>query len=141
MAIPRLVAVRAAIATAFAALASARPANAHDLEPQRQLVHAWADAFNARKFERLRAILAPNYINHNRNVPSGAEATIAFLKGVAASLPNARLTVEDVITEGYKVASRMTLSSKSDSGVSKGTIIDMWRVEDGKLAEHWDSAS
>ena len=123
-----------------AAAAEPQAAQAHDLEPQRQLVRDWAAAFNARKFEKLRALLAPTYINHNPNVPSGADATIKFLEGVAASLPAAKLTVEDIITEGKKIASRMTLSSKVAGSLNKGTVIDIWRVENGRLAEHWDSA-
>ena len=123
------------------ALAAPQAAGAHELEPQRQLVHDWAGAFNERKFEKLRALLAPKYINHNPNVPSGAEATIKFLQGVAERLPEAHLTVEDIITEGYKIAARMTLSSKVEGNVNRGTIIDIWRVENGRLAEHWDAAS
>ena len=117
-----------------------RSAQAHDLEPQRQLVRDWASAFNARDFKKLRALLSANYINHNPHVPSGADATIKFLQSVAATLPEARLSVDDIITEGQKIASRMTLSSKADGNVNKGTVIDIWRVENGRLAEHWDSA-
>ena len=112
-------------------------AGAHDLESQRKLVRDFAEAFNSRKFERLREILSPTYINHNPHVPSGVDATINFYKNVAAQLPDAKLTVEDIITEGYKVVARFTLSSKQ----GKGTVVDIWRVENGKFAEHWDTAS
>ena len=131
----------AAIAAAAAVPASADAVKSIEIEPARQLVHDWVAAFNARKFDMLRALLAPHYVNHNPNVPSGADATIKFLEGVAASLPEAHLNLEDTIIEGSKIAARMTLSSKTDGTLNKGTVIDIWRVENGRLAEHWDTAS
>lgn len=73
----------------------------------------------------------------------GLKDRVTMLRGALAP----RFTIEDVIAEGDKVAVRWTNSGThvgEFAGIAptnKGftiTGIDIYRVENGKLAEHWD---
>ena len=68
--------------------------------------------------------------------------------GFAAAVPDARYTVEDMIAEGDRVVSRFTMTG-TQTGEMQGIPptgkqckvagIDIFRVVDGKIVEHWDA--
>jgi predicted SnoaL-like aldol condensation-catalyzing enzyme len=73
---------------------------------------------------------------------------VATLKQQAADLqtiwPDMVITTEDVIAEGDRVVNRWTLraTATTESGIAFPIVytgIDIFRVEDGKLAELWQS--
>ena len=74
-------------------------------------------------------------------------AQIENAKRFFAALPDLKLTIEDRIIEGDKIVARCTYSG-TQLGVFLGVpptgkwitfgTIDIWRVEEGKFAEHWD---
>jgi predicted ester cyclase len=95
-------------------------------------------------------LAAPDFTPHSwGEMPPGVESLKAAQRRVMAGLSDARMTIEDVIGEGDKVAVRLT-SHGRHSGEFMGmppsnreyTIseIHIFRIEDGKVAEHWRDA-
>jgi predicted SnoaL-like aldol condensation-catalyzing enzyme len=81
---------------------------------------------------------AEDYIQRNPMVPSGTAPIIAFLsRPVDANAP-ARPANEmhRIIAEGDLVATHSTLYSL---GPKPLVAFDVFRIEDGKIAEHWDN--
>lgn len=81
-------------------------------------------------------ILADDYIQHNPVVPSGKENFIAFLeilktmpKTESDTKPTAYLMAEGELVMGY--------FKLSFAGQQK-LVLDLFRIENGLLAEHWD---
>jgi steroid delta-isomerase-like uncharacterized protein len=82
-------------------------------------------------------------------MPPGKAGLLDGIKRVSAGLTDAHMTIDDVIAEGDRVAVRLT-SSATQSGPFMGlppsgkryTIgeIHIFRVSDGKVAEHWHQA-
>jgi predicted ester cyclase len=108
----------------------------------------YEEVFGSGDLELLDDIALDEYVEHNP-LP-GQGRGLRGLKDRVAALRDAlapRFTIEDVIAEGDKVVVRWT-NSGSHVGEFAGipptnkdfTIggIDIYRVEDGKLAEHWD---
>ena len=77
-------------------------------------------------------LYAPNYIQHNPEIPKGRDALRALVSGLS----------KDVFYEpGLMVAERdlVAIHGRIRGWADRQQIvIDVFRVEDGKLAEHWD---
>jgi predicted ester cyclase len=91
-------------------------------------------------------MIRPDYIQHARNVPPGRAGVKAFFKMVENAFSDVRYSIEDMISEGNKVAWRWTIRGKH-TGVFQGLAptgkaftlpgISILRLEDGKFAELW----
>ncbi|HXQ32702.1 MAG TPA: ester cyclase [Anaerolineales bacterium] len=65
---------------------------------------------------------------------SGAEGFKQLVSANRANLPDAQLTVEDLIAEGNKVVTRYTVCTSS-SAMTTGIWID--RIQDNQVVESW----
>ena len=93
-------------------------------------------------------ICSPEFVNHS--APPGIPADREGIKIVTAmfrrAFPDSYFTVEDMVAEGDKVATRKTFHGThggefmgippSGRGVSMG-LIDIVRISDGRVVEHW----
>lgn len=82
-------------------------------------------------------LLKDDYIQHNPSVPTGSAAILGFLPALKESGLSA--DVHRVITEGDLVVVHSTLNNAQAFGGETLVAFDVFRVEDGKLAEHWDN--
>ncbi|MFY0597380.1 MAG: nuclear transport factor 2 family protein [Cognatishimia sp.] len=87
--------------------------------------------------EAARDLLAPGYIQHNPNVPTGAEAVIGFLPALKDS--GFEATTHRVISEGDLIVTHNTYNNSQLLGADSLVSFDVFRVEDGKVVEHWDN--
>lgn len=76
------------------------------------------------------------YIQHNPLVPDGKEAVIKFFSGYFKLHPTAKNEIKRVIAEGDLVV--LHVFSKSEPMDRGRAIVDIFRVEKGKVVEHWD---
>jgi predicted ester cyclase len=103
------------------------------------------DAARARILER---IVATGYIQHNMLVPQGRQGLIDFIPFIYQAMPDARFVLHDVFATSDRVVTRWTWTGTVTGGPFLGVaprgqklefdVIDVWRVEAGMLAEHWD---
>ena len=90
--------------------------------------------------------MAESYIQHNPNVPTGRAAFVEFFTKVRKPAPiEARIKAPlvAIVAEGdYVVLSfaREYADPKDASKKYSTTWFDMFRLENGKIAEHWDPA-
>ena len=125
-------------------LASADPR----LAANKRLVYDfWREVFEAGHMERVDWYMAENYIQHNPNVPTGKAAFIAyFSKNVAPQPiePRVKAPLVAIVAEGDLVALvfvREVTDPRDTVQKYVTTWFDMFRVETGKIAEHWDPAT
>jgi len=111
------------------------------------LLDRYVAAVNAHDTSTFPEIHTESYIQHSGRSPSGLAAQIENFRGIFGRMPDVQARVEDRIVAGDKVVARMTLSATHTQpllGIAptgrRFTLrtIDIWRVENGKLAEHWD---
>ncbi|MBO9595361.1 MAG: ester cyclase [Niabella sp.] len=79
--------------------------------------------------------IAHDYIQHNPNVADGAEAFKKAAAGWFKNAPKTIIDVQHVAAEGDLVF--LHLKNKNPDGRVTSTI-DIFRLENGKIAEHWD---
>lgn len=100
------------------------------------------------------ALFADGYVNHQTSAaapppPAGMrpkDATVAFFKGRLAGLPDLRVSIEARVASGDRVAASFVYEGTQTApylGVAptgrklRFTSCDIFRVENGKIAEHW----
>jgi predicted SnoaL-like aldol condensation-catalyzing enzyme len=76
------------------------------------------------------------YIQHNPLITDGKEAVIKFFNGYFKVHPQAKNQIKRVIAAGDLVV--LHVHSKDDPTVRGRAIVDIFRVENGKIVEHWD---
>jgi len=86
----------------------------------------------------------PGYIQHNPNVKSGRDALADFLRGsrpVRPVEPKINLPLLNIIAEGDYVLVVNQRPEKDEQGDKYLTTwFDLYRIEKGRIAEHWDPA-
>jgi predicted SnoaL-like aldol condensation-catalyzing enzyme len=86
--------------------------------------------------EAYETYVAEDYKQHNPMAQDGREAAIAFLEPIYERNPQHRMTVHRMIVEDpYIVVHLHGQSSPDDLGAA---AVDILRVEDCKIVEHWD---
>lgn len=109
-----------------------------DAETNKQTVIAYYTlAFNDKQPEEAVArYIGDKYIQHNPQAPDGPEAFIEFVRGFTGQFPEASIEIKRAIAEGDLVVTHGLLKmAPDDRGMA---AVDIFRLEDGKVVEHWD---
>jgi predicted SnoaL-like aldol condensation-catalyzing enzyme len=110
----------------------------NELENNKRIVREWGElAINGRRPEEAIAKhLGSHYRQHNPQAADGPEAFINFVKYFAKTFPEFHLDVKRMIAEGDLVVTHSHLTRHAgDRGMA---VIDIFRLENGKVVEHWD---
>jgi predicted SnoaL-like aldol condensation-catalyzing enzyme len=86
--------------------------------------------------EAARRYIGPPYTQHNPNVANGPEGFNKFIETMLKKNPNLKVTIAKVLADGDLVVLHVHLKTDdSDRGLA---IAEFFRVENGKIVEHWD---
>lgn len=123
---------------AAAALALAPLAQADALsDANKKLVLAFYDAALIKMdADAARQYLGPKYIQHNPMAPDGVEGVMGLIKFLKEKFPQRSASIKRVVAEGDLVV--LHVHSKPTPEDRGTAIIDIFRVENGKIVEHWD---
>nr|WP_272952952.1 nuclear transport factor 2 family protein [Mycolicibacter kumamotonensis] len=95
---------------------------------------------------------APSYIQHNPALPNGPEALKTAMKSLVAQFPDLRFDVKRAFADGDYVIVHSEMTGLNwvldgadtpSAGAAGGetpsyAVVDILRMEDGRIAEHWD---
>ncbi len=90
--------------------------------------------------------MAESYVQHNPNVPTGRAAFIDFFQRFVKPKPieaKVKAPLVSIVADGdYVVLSFVSEQTDPKDSTKKYTTtwFDMFRIENGKIAEHWDPA-
>jgi predicted SnoaL-like aldol condensation-catalyzing enzyme len=117
------------------------------LAANKKLVYdCWREVLEAGHLELTNKYLAENYMQHNPNVPTGRKGFVELFSKFAkpkAIVDTIKAPVVAIVAEGDLVVISFAskLPDPADSTKTYTTTwSDMFRIENGKLAEHWDGA-
>ena len=102
----------------------------------------WREVFQARNMDLAPKYMAENYMQHNPTVPTGRQAFMDFF-GRFERQP-VKPTIDNLVTimaerDLVVLAFRRELPDPKNPGQRYTTTwFDMLRIENGKIAEHWD---
>jgi predicted SnoaL-like aldol condensation-catalyzing enzyme len=124
-----------------AMLASTDP----QLAANKKLVYDfWREVFEAGHMELASTYMTETYIQHNPKVPTGRKAFVDFFSAFKKPQPIAKQVAAPlvaIVAEGDMVILSFvsTKPDPSKPGTTYTTTwFDMFRIENGKVAEHWD---
>jgi predicted SnoaL-like aldol condensation-catalyzing enzyme len=126
--------------TAFA-LAVASPAayaaDAAQMEANKKTVAALYDAvLNQKDFDKASQYLGPRYTQHNPNAADGPEGLKGFIGFLKDKFPNNRSEIKRIFADGDFVI--VHVHAVREPGTRGNAIIDIFKLENGKVIEHWD---
>jgi len=128
MLVPLLLAAPAAVA-----------ADAKQMEQNKKTVLDFYDkAINKKDFEAAKVHFGSKYIQHNPRAADGPEGLKAFIAFLKAKFPQYQSTFKRVFAEGDYVI--VHVHNIPEPGHRGRAIIDIFRLENGKIVEHWDVA-
>ena len=111
-----------------------------DLERNKQVVvDYYRTAFGGNPEKAIADHFGPRYVQHNPDAQDGPEAFIGFVRWLRGEYPNLQLHIKRIIAEGDLVTTHSHLDLEPGNPDNPGrALADFFRLEDGKVVEHWD---
>jgi len=106
----------------------------------------WREVFEAGHMDLAPKYMAEGYVQHNPNVPTGRQAFVDFFSAHVKAKPiqdKVQAPLVAITAEGDRVIlsfARELADPKDAAKKYTTTWFDMFRIENGKIAEHWDPA-
>jgi predicted SnoaL-like aldol condensation-catalyzing enzyme len=121
------------------ALLFATPVLAADLEANKKTVVAFYEAgLNKKDFEAAAKYFGPKYIQHNPGARDGIDGFKGFVGFLKEKFPNSHSEIKKVFADGDFVI--LHVHAVREPGTRGRAIVDIFRLENGKIVEHWDVA-
>jgi predicted SnoaL-like aldol condensation-catalyzing enzyme len=118
----------------------ARPALAADakqMEENKKIIAAFYDAaLNQKDFDAASKYLGNRYTQHNPTAADGPEGLKAFIAFLKDKFPNNRSEIKRIFADGDYVI--VHVHAVREPGTRGNAIIDIFKLENGKVVEHWD---
>ncbi len=108
-----------------------------DLENNKKIVmDFYQSAFDGNPEKAVADHVGTHYTQHNPQAADGPEAFAGFVNYLRGEYPDLRLDIKRVIAEGELVITHSHLILSS--GEPGRALADIFRLDDGKVVEHWD---
>ena len=105
-----------------------------DEENKQLVLKAFDTLFNQRDFASAEKLWSPNYIQHSAHIAPGREGLFNLVKNVRTTV---RYENQLAVANGDYVMLHGRFSGLG-AGVPSWVVVDIVRLENGILAEHWD---
>lgn len=106
-------------------------------EANRKLVIEFYDTvFNKHEVEKGAAVIVDSYKQHNPMVPDGKKPFVDYFTGHFKENPQSKARIVRSATDVDLVY--LHIHSTEKDGDRGRAIVDIFRVTDGKITEHWD---
>ena len=93
------------------------------------------EVFNGWDVSHLDEYMKEDYIQHNPTAPTGRAGFLQFAEKLLAMKPH--MEIKHILEDGDLVCVFFKCTMGANGMENK--VFDLYRIEDGKLAEHWDS--
>ncbi|GIH20652.1 nuclear transport factor 2 family protein [Rugosimonospora africana] len=107
------------------------------LDRNKQTVLAFYQAgINEKDFDAASMFIGDRYVQHNPRIADGIEGFRAFLDQLRTTFPELRAEVKNIVAEGDLVMAHV--HGVRVPGQRGTAIVDVFRLEEGRIVEHWD---
>lgn len=132
-----LVLLSACLVSGCAATPAASASASSETERNRAIVRDFARLFYDVKdvHRAFETYVAEDYIQHNPGLPDGREAAVGPLARMFSN-PEFHAEIRKLVVDGELAVIHLRVTSP---GAPRGaSVVDMYRLKDGKIFEHWD---
>ena len=100
------------------------------------VIDFYQTGINQKDGESAAKYLGKNYVQHNPNAQDGVEGFKNYVNYLKTNQPQSHSEIKQVFTDGdYVILHVKSTLLPGDSGQA---VIDIFKLEDGKIVEHWD---
>lgn len=100
-----------------------------------QVVQALFVEHDAEKFAGF--VSDEGYIQHNPDVPDGKEAVVEYLRESFKGIGHLVASTHRIVVDGNIALTHSSFKNR-DGSPGGFVLMDIFRLQDGKLVEHWD---
>lgn len=93
-------------------------------------------ALNEKNWEKTRSMIGNRYVQHNLNAVDGPEGLKAHIEYLKREFPKNHGEIKHALADGDLVA--LHVHNKRSPEVRGNAVVDLFRIENGKVVEHWD---
>ena len=130
-------AIAAAILVALASPAAMAATSEAQQEANRKTVLAFYDkGLNQKDAEAALAYVGDRYVQHNPGAADGPDGFRKFIAFLREKFPNSHSEIKRSFVDGDYVI--LHVHAVREPGTSGNAIVDIFKVENGKIVEHWD---
>jgi predicted SnoaL-like aldol condensation-catalyzing enzyme len=117
---------------------AARAADAAQMEANKKTVTAlYEAALNKKDFDEASKYLGPRYTQHNPTAKDGPEGLKGFIGFLKEKFPNSHSEIKRIFADGDYVI--VHVHAVREPGTRGNAIVDIFKLENGKVVEHWDA--
>lgn len=127
----------AAILLALASTGAMAAANEAQQEANRKAVLAFYEkGLNQKDADAALAYVGDRYVQHNPNAADGPEGFKKFIGFLREKFPNSHSEIKRSFVDGDYVI--LHVHAVREPGTRGNAIVDIFKLENGKIVEHWD---
>ena len=131
---------RTAVAALFLALASsaamAATSEAQQEANRKAVLAFYEKGLNQKDADAALAYVGNRYVQHNPGAADGPEGFRKFIGFLREKFPNSHSEIKRSFVDGDYVI--LHVHAVREPGTRGNAIIDIFKLEDGKIVEHWD---
>ena len=130
-------AIAAAVLLALASIVGSALAGDAKEEANRKVVlDFYEKGLNQKDADAAIALMGNRYVQHNPNAADGPEGFRKFIGFLKEKFPNSRSEIKRSFVDGDYVI--LHVHAVREPGTRGSAIIDVFKLENGKIVEHWD---
>jgi len=134
---PRAV-LAAVILLALASPAAFAASEAQQEANRKVVLDFYEKGLNQKDADAAIALMGNRYVQHNPNAADGPEGFRKFIGFLRENFPNSRSEIKRSFVDGDYVI--LHVHAVREPGSRGAAIIDIFKLENGKIVEHWDVA-
>ena len=132
---PRAVIV-AAILLALAAPGAWAASEAQQEANRKVVLDFYEKGLNQKDADAAIALMGNRYVQHNPNAADGPEGFRKFIGFLREKFPNSHSEIKRSFADGDYVI--LHVHAVREPGARGNAIVDIFKLENGKIVEHWD---
>jgi predicted SnoaL-like aldol condensation-catalyzing enzyme len=133
---PRISLAIAAMLIAFAAQTTRAAETAEEKANIKNVMAFYEAAINQKDFDAASKYLGSRYVQHNPGAPDGPEGLKSFLQFLREKFPASHSEIKRAFADGDYVI--LHVHAVREPGSRGAAIVDIFKLEQGKVVEHWD---
>jgi predicted SnoaL-like aldol condensation-catalyzing enzyme len=111
-----------------------RTVNQQLKENKKLVANLYQEVFGDKNIDAVDKYIGDTYIQHNPSVADGKEALKAALKVWFKDAPKEKIDIQHLGADGNFVY----IHTRSKQGNKTISVMDIFRIDGGKVVEHWD---
>jgi predicted SnoaL-like aldol condensation-catalyzing enzyme len=119
------------------AATAAGSSSASEEQNKALVLRLYSEGFNQDKTDVMRELVGADYVQHDQSVHGGADGQVKQFQDLKAKIPGAVATVKRTAADRDLVAVHWHVSDTPANEATGEAKVDLYRVGDGKLVEHW----